>query len=90
MKKYIRIWVTEKRMTRKIRSERSPLIKDYEIRLKLRSVKWELETFEVWNFLGSNSEKGCTRKDTGNRVARWGFLFWGNVGIYAVLRRELG
>jgi hypothetical protein len=52
MKKYIRIWVTEKRMTRKIRSAGRPLIKDYEKRLKLWSVKWELETFGVWNFLG--------------------------------------
>jgi hypothetical protein len=70
-------WVTEKRMTGKIRSVRSPLIRDGEKRLNYRSFgrSWigifEFGVFESW------SEKGNRRKHTGNWVTRWEKMFLG-------------
>jgi hypothetical protein len=32
-------------------------------------------------FLEGGSEKGSTRKHTGNRVARWRNNFWGNLAF---------
>jgi hypothetical protein len=40
-----------------------------------------MEGFFLPDFLGPGSEKGCTRKHTGNWVASWGFLFRGNFGV---------
>jgi hypothetical protein len=57
-------------MTNKIRSACGPLIGDYENWLIIGSIGWDWD----WNFgfcgLGETSEKGSTRKDTRNRVAR--------------------
>jgi hypothetical protein len=39
----------------------------------------ELERFLEVGFLKGGSEKGCTRNRTGNRVASWRFMFWGNL-----------
>jgi hypothetical protein len=66
-----------KRVAVKIRSGGGPLIKDHENRLK----RWSIGQDWDWNFrfcgLGETSEKGSTRKDTGNRVTRYGFVFLG-------------
>jgi hypothetical protein len=77
MKKYIRIWVTVKRVTDKIRSAQGPLSKDHE--------NWGNLGFlagvelDFWNeFLECGSEKGRSRKSTENRVTRWRIKIWGN------------
>jgi hypothetical protein len=70
-----------KRLTNKIRSGCGPLIGDGEKRLRMGSTEGELERFLVEDFEGANSEKGCSRKTTGNRVTRWSSLFWGNFTI---------
>jgi hypothetical protein len=38
-----------------------------------------LEIFWGLEFLGESSEKGNTRISTGNRVTRWGIMYWGNL-----------
>jgi hypothetical protein len=81
MKKYIRIWVTLKRMTYKIRSVGSPLIKDYEKELRIGSIEGTWKDFWELEFWGNGSEKGYTRKHTGFRVTRWKTLFWGNLAF---------
>jgi hypothetical protein len=43
-------------------------------------LRW-FEKILGWIFLEENSEKGCSRKCTENRVASWTFLFWGNLGV---------
>jgi hypothetical protein len=39
-------------------------------------------------FLGENSEKGSSRKYTGIRVARWGFVFLGENWVFALICEE--
>jgi hypothetical protein len=39
-----------------------------------------LEGFVRLEFWRTSSEKGNTRKRTGNRVTSWSLLFWGNLG----------
>jgi hypothetical protein len=77
MKKYIRIWVTKKRMTKKIRSAGRPLIKDGEKGLRNGGFGWVLDWFLGFGFLGESSEKGSTRISTGNRVTSCTFVYLG-------------
>jgi hypothetical protein len=42
---------------------------------------WDLEDFGDLVLRRTNSEKGSTRKHTGNRVTRWTNVFWRNSGI---------
>jgi hypothetical protein len=70
MKKNIRIWVTKKRMTNKIRSVGGPLIKDYEKGLGIGGLREDWKVFGIFGFWGNGSKKGYTRKTIGNRVAR--------------------
>jgi hypothetical protein len=70
MKKYIRIWVTLKRMTYKIRSVWGPLIKDYEKWLRIEGLREDWKVFGIFGFWGNGLKKGYTRKTIGNRVAR--------------------
>jgi hypothetical protein len=51
-------------------------------------IEWELKRIEVWNFLGSTSEKGSTRKDTGNRVTSWSFLLLGEFWAFTLIYEE--
>jgi hypothetical protein len=71
----------KKRVTSKIRSACGPLIKDHEKGLVFGSIGGKLERFEWLDFLEEISEKGCSRKYTKNRVARWRLMFWGNLAI---------
>jgi hypothetical protein len=68
-------------VTSKIRSLRSPLIKDDEKRLIIGSIGRNLNWFLVWEFLEEFLEKGYTRKSTENRVARCRNMFWGNLKV---------
>jgi hypothetical protein len=77
MKKYIRIWVTKKRMTNKIRSVCRPLIKDRENGLRNGGFGWVLDRFLVFGFLEESSEKGSRRISTGNRVTSCTFVYLG-------------
>jgi hypothetical protein len=70
-----------KRVTNKIRSACGPLIGDCEEWLNWGPTGRKLKHFENLRFGGTNSEKGYTRKHTGNRVTRWSFMFWGNLEI---------
>jgi hypothetical protein len=88
MKKNIRIWVTFKRVTKKIRSLRSPLIKDDERRLIIGVFKG------IWIGLGFGifgrklSRRGVHVKPP-ERGSRDGIKCFGGIrGSYAVLRRE--
>jgi hypothetical protein len=45
---------------------------------------WEL------GFWGNTSEKGYTRKTTGNRVASWGLMFLGEFKGFALFHEENG
>jgi hypothetical protein len=67
-----------KRVTNKIRSVRRPLIKDDENWLNSGSIGRNWTEISGLGFLGGGSEKGRSRKHTGNRVTRWGFMFRGN------------
>jgi hypothetical protein len=90
MNKYIRIWVTIKRMTYKIRSERSPLREDYEIGLRIGGLAgfW----IEFWNleFWRNFSRRGThvNPLKIGSRVVH--LLHWRNLRICAELRRDWG
>jgi hypothetical protein len=81
MKEYIRIWVILKRVRNKIRSARSPLIigtvRNWGTMGFLAGLELNLRS----DFLGAGSEKGSTRKSTGNWVASWRNCFRGNLGL---------
>jgi hypothetical protein len=66
-------------VTYKIRSAGGPLINGT-VRLGKFEAKWPgLDwVFVIWVF-GPSSEKGNTRKDTGNWVASWRKMFWRNL-----------
>jgi hypothetical protein len=66
-------------VTSKIRSACGPLIKDHENGLVFGSIEGNLNQFWGFGILGGSSEKGSTRKSTGNRVTRWIIMFWGNL-----------
>jgi hypothetical protein len=68
-----------KRVTYKIRSARSPLIMGLRKEAELGGFGRNLKRFLDFWFWGVTSEKGSTRKDTGKRVTRWGFVFWRNL-----------
>jgi hypothetical protein len=55
--------------------------------------KGQLEGFElisgIFGFLEENSEKGRSRKSTGNRVARWITMFWGNLEILCCFAKRI-
>jgi hypothetical protein len=88
MKKYIKIWVTEKRMTNKIRSAGRPLIKDGEKGLRNGGFGWVLDWFWVFGFWGNRQRRGAHvfPPEIGSRVAH--LCTWGNFRICAELRRE--
>jgi hypothetical protein len=79
--KCIRIWVTLKRVTNKIRSVYGPLIRDDERRLNSWSIEWVLKRILGIGIFGGWSEKGSSREITENRVTRWIFMFRGNLVI---------
>jgi hypothetical protein len=54
----IRIWVTIKRMTNKIRSLRRPLIRDYEIGLDCGQLNGNRKEFWGFVFWGNVSRRG--------------------------------
>jgi hypothetical protein len=68
-------------VTNKIRSVYGPLIKDGENGLVFGAIEGNLNQFWGFVFLEGSSEKGSTRKSTGNRVTRWRIMFWGNLGV---------
>jgi hypothetical protein len=49
--------------------------------LKTWSIGWGGEDFWGIVFLGECSEKGSSRKYTGNWVARWRKVYWGNLTV---------
>jgi hypothetical protein len=70
-----------KRVTSKIRSVYGPLIMGRRERAEIGSTGGDLEkVLGNWIF-GGWSEKGSTRKHTGNRVTRWIFMFWRKLAI---------
>jgi hypothetical protein len=85
----IRIWVTIKRMTNKIRSLRRPLIRDYEIGLRLWSTEWKSKRILGFCFLGEFFQKGYTRKSIENRVTRCKEMFWGNLGALRCFTKRI-
>jgi hypothetical protein len=89
MKKYIRIWVTIKRVTNKIRSACGPIIKGRWERAEIAVICPELDWFfGIW-FLVGVQRRGAhvNAPKIGSRVGV--FCFWGILGVYAVLRREI-
>jgi hypothetical protein len=57
---------------------------------------WELRDLDkgwkdFWGFavLGESSEKGSTRKYTGKRVTRCGFMFWGNSAVLRWIAKRM-
>jgi hypothetical protein len=89
MKKCIRIWVTLKRVTRLIR-------------ISLWSLNnWDCEKWGNFRilfgigkifgleFFKGGSEKGSSRKHTGNRVTRWRNLFWGKLEILRWIAKRI-
>jgi hypothetical protein len=48
-----------------------------------------LKEFEGLVFLGESSEKGSTRKYTGNWVTRWKELFWGNFKVLRCFAKRI-
>jgi hypothetical protein len=69
-------------MTEKIRSERGPLIKDYEIGLRNGSIGWGFNwIFGGRIFWGNLSRRGV-HVNTPEIGSRGGVLcFWGNIGV---------
>jgi hypothetical protein len=76
-------------VTSKIRSGRSPLIKDYENELKLWSIEENWKIFKRLGFFGAGQRRGThvSVPKIGSRVGK--FCFGGILGIHAVSRREL-
>jgi hypothetical protein len=90
MKKYIRIWVILKRVTRLIRSVRGPLIMG---RRELAEfvVDW-IRFGKIWGigFFGGTVQRRGVHVNPLKRGSRVGvFVFGGISGFYADLRREL-
>jgi hypothetical protein len=88
--KNIRIWVTLKRLTNKIRSGCGPLIRDYENGLGNWAIGWIWIGNWWFEFWGNWSKKGSTRKTTENRVTRWRFLYLGESWVLCWITKELG
>jgi hypothetical protein len=90
MKKDIRIWVTEKRMTIKIRSGCGPLIRDYEKWLNCGWLGGNWIEFGNFGFGGIGRRRGAhvNPLKIGSRDGQ--NCFWGNVRFCAELRRNWG
>jgi hypothetical protein len=88
MKKYIKRWVILKRVTDKIRSGRSPLIRDGENGLIIGSTEGTWKVFEKFGIFGAGQRRGAhvSVPKIGSRAAL--LCFGGILGFYAVLRRE--
>jgi hypothetical protein len=77
-------------VTNKIRSLRSPLIKDGENWLKMGQLDEDWKVFGIWEFLGVGQRRGAdvSLLKIGSRGEL--FCFGGILGFYADLRREFG
>jgi hypothetical protein len=68
-------------VTDKIRSLCGPLIMGRREKAEIEVTDWDLEHFGDLVLRRTNSEKGSTRKHTGNWVTSWTNVFWRNSGI---------